>query len=139
MRFLADTNIISEVRKGLRCDENVGKWYSQVGQADIFISVIALGEIRKGIEQLRHRGDLPQTEMLERWLTELTGRFEDRILAVKPDIADIWGRISSIRPVPIADGLMAATAIQHDLTLATRNLRNVDGLGPKVINPFDPG
>ena len=92
MRFLADTNIISEVRKGLRRDENVGKWYSQVGQADIFISVIALGEIRKGIEQLRQRGDLPQTEMLERWLTELTGRFGDRILPINPNIAGHLGQ-----------------------------------------------
>ena len=138
MRFLADTNIISEVRKGRRCDGNVANWYSQVGEPDIFISVIALGEIRRGVEQLRRRGDLVQAETLESWLREMAERFSDRILPINSNIADTWGRISAIRPVPIADGLMAATAIEHDLTLATRNLRNVQGLGAKVMNPFEP-
>ena len=137
MKFLADTNIISEVRKGPRCDENVARWYSQIGEPDIFISVIALGEIRKGVEQLRLRRDLSQAAMLEIWLHELSERFEDRILPIDSKISDIWGRISSIRPVPIADGLMAATAIHHDLTLATRNVRDVEELGASVTNPFD--
>ena len=139
MRFLADTNIISEIRKGNRCDEIVERWYSQVREADIFISVIALGEIRKGVEQLRQRGDSAQVATLDRWLTELNDRFSDRTLPITSTISDTWGRIGAIRPVPIADGLMAATAIQHDMTLATRNLRNVEGLGARVINPFEPG
>ena len=123
MKFLADTNIISEVRKGTRCDENVARWYSQVGETEIFISVITLGEIRKGIEQLRQRGDTEQTAMLERWLHQVRERFSDRIQPITSNIADTWGRISSIRSIPVSDGLMAATAIYHDLTLATRNLR----------------
>ena len=138
MRFLADTNIISEVRKGSRCDENVARWYSQVGEEEIFISVITLGEIRKGVEQLRKRGDTAQSAMLETWLHQVTERFSDRILPITANIADTWGRISSIRPVPISDGLMAAAAINHDLTLATRNLRDVEGLGARIMNPFDP-
>ena len=135
MTYLLDTNVISELRKGDRCDANVLDWYTGVEDVDMFLSVLVLGEMRRGIERIRKR-DPRQTTVLERWLEEVALRFAGRILPVDDRIAGAWGRTYYVRNVPVVDALLAATAKVHDLTLVTRNVSDVEGLGAKVLNPF---
>jgi toxin FitB len=133
--YLIDTNIISEVRKGNRCDANVTAWYASIADDDLFLSSLVLGEIRKGVELARSR-DSRKAAALERWLQEVEGAFAGRILGIDNVVADQWGRMSAIRPIPVIDGLLAATALTNGLTLVTRNDRDVAGLGAAVLNPF---
>ena len=134
--FLLDTNIVSEVRKGRRSDPNVSNWYAGVGESQLFISSLTIGEIRRGIELARRRRDVDQAEALEMWLQTVIQRFSGRILTVDTEEADTWGQLSAIRPVPVIDGLLAATAMAHDMTLVTRNVSDVEGLGVRVLDPF---
>jgi toxin FitB len=133
--YLIDTNIISEVRKGKRCDPNVAAWYASIDDADLYLSPLVLGEIRKGIELARPR-DPERAERLEAWLEDVAAAFGDRILPVDHAVADEWGRMSAHRPVAVIDGLLAATAKVHRITLVTRNAKDVEGLGARVLNPF---
>ncbi len=135
--FLLDTNVVSEVRKGTRSDLNVSEWYSSVGESQLFISTLTIGEIRKGIELTRSRRDLNQADVLQGWLQTVIQRFSGRILTVDAQVADTWGQMSAIRPIPVVDGLLAATAMVHDMTLVTRNVSDVDGLGVRLLNPFE--
>ena len=136
MSFLIDTNIISEVRKGPRCDANVAAWFAAVDEGDLYLSVLVLGEIRKGIELARPR-DPAKAKALEVWLAAVDAAFGERILPVDRAVADLWGRMSGRRPISAVDGLLAATASVHDLTLVTRNEADVVRLGAKVLNPFN--
>jgi predicted nucleic acid-binding protein len=136
VKYLIDTNIISEVRKGEQCDTNVARWYASLGDADIYLSVLVLGEIRKGIERVR-RNSQDRARALELWLATLRERFADRVLPVDQVVADEWGRMSAIRSVPSLDALLAATAKVNQMTFATRNVADVAGLGADVINPFE--
>lgn len=136
MSFLIDTNIISEIRKGSRADRNVSAWYTAVPDAGLFVSVLALGELRRGVEGKRAQ-DPVQAAALERWLLAVQRDFGGRILPVDSPVAEEWGRMSAARPVSIVDGLMAATAKVHGFTLVTRNTAHVTGLGVAVLNPFD--
>jgi predicted nucleic acid-binding protein len=133
--YLIDTNIISEVRKGNRCDANVAEWYASIADDDLFLSTLVLGEIRKGVELARPR-DAGKAAALERWLRQVEAVFAGRVLGIDNAVADQWGRMSAIRPVPVIDGLLAATALTNGLTLVTRNDRDVAGLGAAVLNPF---
>ena len=134
--FLTDTNVLSEVRKDRRCNPGVASWYAGVQETELFISPLVLGEIRKGIELARNSNDHQKANVLEVWLQSLAGRFSGRVLPVTAQIADIWGRMYGIRNVPIIDGLLAATAEAHGLTLVTRNISDVQGLGVELLNPF---
>ncbi len=135
MKFLIDTNVISELRKADRCNPGVSAWYASVTDDDVCLSVLVLGEIRKGLEQLRAR-DPAQARALEEWLSNVTTAFGDRALPVDSAVADEWGRLNAIRPVAVINGLLAATAKVHGLTLVTRNETDVRGLGASVLNPF---
>lgn len=135
--FLIDTNIISEVRKADRCDPLVAAWFASIDDADLYLSVLVTGEIRKGIELARSR-DRQKSESLQRWLLKLEQGFAQRILPVNFAVADEWGKISALRPTPVVDGLLAATAKVFSLTLVTRNINDVSGLGVTVLNPFGP-
>ena len=135
MSYLIDTNIISEVRKGARCDAHVSAWYASVADEDLFLSTLVLGEIRKGVELARPR-DPGKAVALERWLGEVEAAFNGRVLGIDNAVSDQWGRMSAIRPLPAIDGLLAATALTNGLTLVTRNDRDVAGLGATVFNPF---
>ncbi len=137
MNYLIDTNIISEVRKDERCDRNVAAWYAAINDDDLYLSVLVAGEIRKGIELARRR-DPAKAEALERWLREVDAAFGERILPIDRAITDEWGRICALRPVPVVDGLLAATAKVHGMILVTRNGADVAGLGAEVLNPFKP-
>lgn len=136
MSFLIDTNIISEVRKGARCNPGVARWWAEVAEGDLWLSPLILGEIRKGIELARRR-DPDKASVLEAWLGEVVSGFGDRLLPVDAAVADEWGRMNAIRPVPVIDALLAATAKAHGLTLVTRNEADVAGLGVEVMNPFE--
>lgn len=135
MSFLIDTNVISEVRKGPRCNANVAAWYASIDDGDLHLSVLVLGEIRKAIELARPR-DPSKAAALEIWLTSVDAAFDGRILPIDRAVADEWGRMSGRRPVSTIDGLLAATAKVHRLTLVTRDESGVTGLGAKVLNPF---
>ena len=133
--FLVDTNVISESRKGQRANPGVRAWFNAVARSDLWLSVIVIGEIRKGVELARPH-DPTQAIALEHWLTGLRVRFADAILPVTPEIADRWGKLSAIRTRSAVDGLLAATALVHGLTFVTRNLAHVAHAGVNVVNPF---
>jgi predicted nucleic acid-binding protein len=135
LKYLIDTNIISEVRKGASCDVNVAAWYFSIGDDELYLSTLTLGEIRKGVEQIRPR-EPAKAAALETWLGEVQRAFAGRVLGIDHEVAAQWGRMSAIRPVPVVDALLAATAARHGLTLVTRNERDVAGLGVAVLNPF---
>jgi predicted nucleic acid-binding protein len=134
--FLIDTNVISEVRKGDRCDPAVAAWWGGVAEGDLWLSALVLGEIRKGVELARRR-DPTKADALEAWLGNVIAGYGDRVLPVDTAVAEEWGRMNAIRPVPVIDALLAATAKANDLTLVTRNEADVAGLDVAVLNPFD--
>lgn len=139
MNFLIDTNVISEIRKGERCDRNVAVWYASIEETDLYLSVLVTGEIRRGIERARRR-DPRRAAVFERWLADLDTAFRDRILPIDRAVADEWGRLRAIRTVPPVDALLAATAKVHGMTLVTRNETHLVGLSAAVLNPFEaPG
>jgi len=136
--FLLDANVVYELVKP-KPDEKVRRWIEEADESILFLSVLTLGEIRNGVQRLRsgqRRG------RLESWLqVDLPLRFQDRILPIGAAIADRWGRASAIpaargTPVPVVDGLLAATAIHHNLTLVTRNSADVSGTGVTTLNPW---
>jgi predicted nucleic acid-binding protein len=135
MSYLIDTNIISEVRKGEHCDAFVSALYASIADDNLFLSTLVLGEIRRWVELARPR-DAAKAVALERWLQTVERAFDGRVLGIDNAVSDQWGRMSAIRPVPVIDGLLAATALVNGLTLATRNDRDVAGLGATVLNPF---
>lgn len=133
--YLLDTNVLSEFRKGQRCDENVRKWAeSSVGDRHC-ISVLSLGEVRKGIENLRRKAP-DQCPAFERWLEQLETQYERDILPVSGAVSDRWGRLMAEQTLPVIDGLLAATALEHRLTMVTRNIADFEPAGVEVINPF---
>ena len=137
MKFLLDTNVIAELRKGTRANARVRNWFAAVDTDDILLSVVTIGEVRRGIENVR-RHDPPTARAIERWLRQLLTDHADRILAVDLAVAEEWGRLNVPDPLPVIDGLLAATAKVHGLTLATRNVKDVVRSGADVVNPFDP-
>jgi len=136
VKYLLDTNIISEIRKGPRCHPNVAAWYSNLEEESLYLSVLVLGEIQKGIEGLRGR-DARKANVLDLWLEQLQISFQSQILPVDIAISQEWGRLSSLHTVPVIDGLLAATATAHRLVLVTRNTQDFADLGIQLINPFE--
>ena len=134
MSWLVDTNVLSELRKGDRANGGVRTWFTEAHDEDLFTSVLVLGEIRRGIESIRRR-DLPSALALEHWLARVTAEFSDRVLPITAAIADRWGALNVPNPIPTIDGLLAATALEHDLVLVTRNVRDVAGTGARVLDP----
>lgn len=135
MRYLIDTNILSEIRKGSRANRGVQSWSDANDDRVCAISVVTLGEIRRGIEGLRRR-DLTQALVLEHWLRSLHETFVGQILEITASIADQWGRLISEHQLPPTDAWLAATALEHDLTVVTRNIADFERAGVRVMNPF---
>lgn len=136
MGFLIDTNILSELRKGERADQQVRTWYASISVSDIQVSVIVLGEIRRGAELLRRRDPIAAAS-LDSWLATLRVSLGNRLLPISEEVADCWGRLGVPDAIPVADGLLAATALVHDLVLVTRNTRDVERTGARLLNPFE--
>lgn len=135
MSFLLDTNVVSELRKGDRMDARVRTWFDEVVAEDLHLSVLVVGELRRGIERIRQK-DATQAEALERWLQRVTRDHVDRILTVNRRVAEEWGRLSAQRSGSPVDLLMAATARVHELVLVTRNTRHIAWTGVPCVNPF---
>ena len=135
MGYLIDTNILSELQKGNRCHTGVQRWYAATDSNDLFLSVLVIGEVRQGIERLRRR-DAIQSARLEQKLLAVEALMAGRILPITLAIADRWGRLNAPDPLPVVDGLLAATALELDLTLVTRNVRDVERSGARLLNPF---
>jgi toxin FitB len=133
--YLIDTNVISELRKGDRADRGVAAWFAELADEQVFLSVLTLGEIRRGIESIRRR-DAKSAAVLESWLGRVADQHGDRVLPVDRAIAEEWGRMNVPDPLPIVDGLLAATAKVVGLTLATRNTGDIERTGVSCINPF---
>ena len=136
MSYLLDTNVISELRKGERCDGGLARWYEALRDDDVYLSVLTIGELRRGVELIRRR-DTASAERLDSWLDRVSSGYADRILPVDGSVAERWGRLNVPDPLPVVYGLLAATAMTHGLTLATRNVRDVAGTGVSWVNPFD--
>lgn len=135
MSYLLDTNIVSETIR-TKPNKSVIAWLDQLPGEALYVSVLTLGEIRKGIEAL---SDKRRREKLRLWLEhELPAWFEGRVLSVDLAVADRWGRLlaEAGRPLPSIDSLLAATALHYELRLVTRNARDFDYPGLEVINPF---
>jgi predicted nucleic acid-binding protein len=135
LSYLLDTNVISEIRKGPRCNPGVASWFAEITLVDVYLSALTIGEIRKGIENIRRR-DGRTAEVLEAWLEELVATFSDRILPIDESIAERWGRFNVPDPLPVVDSLLAATASVHGLALVTRNVSHVERTGISCLNPF---
>ena len=136
MSFLLDTNIVSEVRRP-QGNANVKDWVAGTPAGSLYLSVLVVGEIHRGIAQLRRR-DPQQAAVYEAWLARLREDYADRILPITVDIAEEWGRMNVPDPVPVIDGLMAATAKVRGLTLVTRNTVDLIRTGVPLLNPFEP-
>lgn len=136
MGFLIDTNVLSEMRKQARANANVLQWTERNRTSELFLSVLVIGEIQRGIESVRPR-DPSRAGSLDVWLADVVDSFGPRILPITLEIAVLWGRLSVPDRLPDVDGLLAATAIVHNLILVTRNTRDVARTGVKLLNPFD--
>ena len=134
MPYLLDTCILSELRKP-RCNEGVAEWMATIQPEDVFLSVITLGEIRRGIE-LHRAKDARAAGALERWLLGLEAHYSERILPITPPIADRWGRLCVNQPMPVSDGLIAASGLEHKLTVVTRNVADFQRSSVSLFNPF---
>lgn len=134
MSFLLDTNVVSEIRKRSP-DPGVARWFSSVPADELFLSVVVVGEIRQGIERLARR-DPDQAAVLEQWLRRLVRVYADRIVPVTAEVAEAWGRLNVPNPVPVVDGLLAATALVRGWTLVTRNTADIACTGVRLLDPF---
>jgi predicted nucleic acid-binding protein len=135
LSYLLDTNVVSELRKGERADPRVTAWFTGLADEEIFLSVLTIGEIRRGVESVRRR-DPDAAVALDSWLARLREAHGDRILPVDRAIAEEWGRMSVPDLLPVVDGLLAATARILGLTLVTRNVADVESTDVKLLDPF---
>ena len=136
--YLIDTNVISEARKRTKANRGVRQFFRRVikERTPVLLSVITIGELRRGVELLRHRGDSHQAERLEEWLEALLSEYREFILDIDTDIAQLWGRLRVPYAENALDKQMAATALIHDLTVVTRNEADFRKSGVRVLNPF---
>jgi toxin FitB len=135
VNYLLDTNVLSELRKGKRANVGLIAWMTEAADDDLYLSVLVIGELRQGVERIRRR-DAASAAGLERWLAGLIEAHGERILPIDVRICELWGRLNVPNPLPAVDGLLAATALVHDLVLVTRNTRDVARAGVRTVNPF---
>lgn len=136
--YLLDTNVVSELRKGERANSGVRQFFRQLEQeqARLYLSAITLGELRRGVDLVRHRGDREQADLLEDWLGRMLEQYADHILAFGGTEACIWGRLRVPHAENALDKQIAATALVYDLVLVTRNTRHFAETGARLLNPF---
>jgi toxin FitB len=135
VKFLLDTNVISEIRKRDRAHPNVVQWVTRTPVEDIGTSVLVLAKIRLGIE-LKRRSDPAQAKSLDRWFTQMRTRLGERVLPIDEPVAEAWALLGIPNPLPLIDGLLAATAKVHGLTLVTRNVADIATAGALLFDPF---
>jgi toxin FitB len=136
--YLIDTNVISEMRKGINANIGVQKFFQEAdkNKTDCYLSVITLGEIQRGIDSIHHRKDHIQANILEKWLNELLIHYANNILAFESEAAQLWGCLRVPHAENSIDKQIAATALIHKLTLVTRNTKDFVKTSVRVLNPF---
>ena len=134
-RYLLDTSVISELRKRERADPGVREWFDANAEAEFWLSVLVVAELRRGIELVRRR-DQAGASTLMAWLESTVTDYADRILPITNEIGQRWAVLSVPDPLPVIDGLLAATALEHSLALVTRNVDDVSGTRVALVNPF---
>jgi len=132
--YLLDTNVISETRKS-RADAGVIAFLSAAQSGGLYLSVLTLGELRRGVAAKR-RTDSVAGDQLSLWVDGIEATFGDRLLPLDAQAARLWGELSAVRSLPAVDTLIAATAMRHDLTLVTRNIRDIESTGVRLIDPW---
>ncbi len=135
MKFLLDTNVISEIRKRNRAHPNVARWVNSTREGEIWTSVIVLAEIRRGIE-LKRRRDPQQAGSLDRWFVQMRTKLGERVLPIDEPVAEAWALLGVPDPLPLIDGLLAATAKVYGLTVVTRNVADIAPAGVSYLDPF---
>ena len=136
--YLIDTNVISEIRKGDKADGGVRQFFNEAVKNDerLFLSAISVGELRRGVDLIFHRGDNAQAIILENWLNLILEEYQDHILDIDGEIALLWGKLRVPDPQHALDKLIAATALIYDLVVVTRNLKDYENTGVRLMNPF---
>lgn len=136
--YLIDTNVISELRKRKRANAGVTAFFTDAAaqNAELFVSALTIGELRRGVELIRHRGDRTQAVQLETWLTALVDEFDEHILPIDTDVAQMWGALRVPHHENALDKLIAATAAIHALTVVTRNEAHFRDTRVPIVNPF---
>ena len=135
MSYLVDTNVLSEARKGARANAGVVTWFAEVADHELYVSVLTVGELRRGIDSIERR-DASAARALDGWLRGMVDGFRERVLPVDRAIAEEWGRMNVAQSLPVIDTLLAATAKIHGLTLVTRNTKDVARTGIRCLDPF---
>ncbi|MBW7924047.1 MAG: type II toxin-antitoxin system VapC family toxin [Burkholderiaceae bacterium] len=137
--YLIDTNVVSEARKGSRADRGVRRFFDEVVATGdpVHLSSITVGELRRGVESIRHRGDGRQAALLEAWLLLVLEQYRDNVLDFDAEAAQVWGRLCVPLPEHAIDKQIAAIALVNDLTVVTRNTSDFEGTGVRVVDPFE--
>lgn len=137
--ILLDTNVISEMRKieSGRANSNIMRWAEKLDTKTTYLNSVIIGEIYFGILLKRHNKDFKQAEILQNWLDDLLIAYQDRIFDIDNQTAKIYASLNVPNPKALNDAYIASTAIAHNLTIATRNVKDFDGMPVKLINPFE--
>lgn len=136
--YLLDTDVVSEMRKAGNANAGVRAFFADASRAtfELYLSAISIGELRQGVERIRHRGDMAQARRLERWLAQVTTTYSQAILPFDEECAQVWGRLRVPNPENPLDKQIAATALIHDLAVVTRNTAPYVPTGVRLLNPF---
>jgi len=136
--YLIDTNVVSELRKKQKINSGVKKFFKEVQNEghSVFISVVTIGELRRGIDLIEYRGDTKQAKSLEKWLNTIVINYSDYLLGIEVEIAQLWGRLRVPHYENALDKFIAATALLHNLIIVIRNDKDFRTTGAKVLNPF---
>ena len=134
--YLLDTNVVSELRKGVRANPGLMAFFAELRAEEIYLSVQTIGELRRGVENIRGRGDLQQADRLEAWLDAVVSDHALRILDFDLECAQIWGKLMSPNPQHPIDKQIAAIGLIYDLTVVTRNTADVQSSGVRLLDPF---
>lgn len=138
LMYLIDTNVISEIRKGEKSNAGVRQFFNAAvtQNTPLYVSAITIGELRRGVDLITHRGDSVQGKLLENWLTAILQQYQDHILGIDSDVALLWGKLRVPDAQHALDKLIAATALIYDLTVVTRNVKDFEHTGVRLLNPF---
>jgi toxin FitB len=136
--YLVDTDVISELRRKDKANPRVRAFFKDAAADDLplYLAAVTIGELRRGVELIRYRGDGRQANMLERWLDALLAQYSENVLPFDADAAQLWGRLRVPHPENPLDKQIAATALLYDLVLVTRNIRHFEPTGVKLLDPF---
>ena len=139
LMYLVDTNVLSEIRKKKSANKGVSNFFKAAikNNLNLYLSVVTIGELRRSVELIRHRGDAIQANLLEKWLNIILNEYKDNILAIDEDVAQMWGKLRSPHHEHALDKQIAATALIYGLTVVTRNEKDFLRTGVNVLNPFE--